>query len=174
MGTTQVPAVDMTKLNAFIGQFVTDLGAAFSYWHGGDRGKAGRFYKALAGETLTSSVVTAFDCLHDTRNSIGAAAHVRQSLAKDGTWMIVEPVANHQLKDNLNPVAGCTIPSRRPCGRRVRGRRKADCVLARRLARRGFEMLLPRLGFAAFTGQRRHRSISSTKLDPDLTAMVCD
>ena len=28
----------------------------------------------------------------------------RQSLAKDGTWMIVEPFANNQLKDNLNPV----------------------------------------------------------------------
>jgi hypothetical protein len=35
---------------------------------------------------------------------IGAAAHVRQSLAKDGTWMIVEPFANDQLQDNLNPV----------------------------------------------------------------------
>ena len=35
---------------------------------------------------------------------IGAAAHVRQSLAKDGTWMIVAPFANDQLKDNLNPV----------------------------------------------------------------------
>ena len=27
-----------------------------------------------------------------------------KSLAKDGTWMIVEPFANDQLKDNLNPV----------------------------------------------------------------------
>ena len=35
---------------------------------------------------------------------IGAATHVRQSLAKDGTWMIVEPFANDQLKGNLNPV----------------------------------------------------------------------
>ncbi len=35
---------------------------------------------------------------------IGAAAHVRKSLATDGTWMIVEPFANDQLKDNLNPV----------------------------------------------------------------------
>lgn len=45
-----------------------------------------------------------FDCLHDMGDPIGAAAHVRQSLAKDGTWMIVEPFANDQLKDNLNPV----------------------------------------------------------------------
>jgi SAM-dependent methyltransferase len=48
--------------------------------------------------------VTVFDCLHDMGDPIGAAAHVRQSLAKDGTWMIVEPFANDQLKDNLNPV----------------------------------------------------------------------
>jgi SAM-dependent methyltransferase len=48
--------------------------------------------------------VAVFDCLHDMGDPIGAAAYVRQSLAKDGTWMIVEPFANDQLKDNLNPV----------------------------------------------------------------------
>jgi 2-polyprenyl-3-methyl-5-hydroxy-6-metoxy-1,4-benzoquinol methylase len=48
--------------------------------------------------------VAVFDCLHDMGDPIGAAAHVRQSLAKEGTWMIVEPFANDQLKDNLNPV----------------------------------------------------------------------
>jgi SAM-dependent methyltransferase len=48
--------------------------------------------------------VAVFDCLHDMGDPIGASAHVRQSLAKDGTWMIVEPFANDQLKDNLNPV----------------------------------------------------------------------
>ena len=48
--------------------------------------------------------VAVFDCLHDLGDPKGAAAHVRQSLAKDGTWMIVEPFANDQLKDNLNPV----------------------------------------------------------------------
>jgi ubiquinone/menaquinone biosynthesis C-methylase UbiE len=48
--------------------------------------------------------VTVFDCLHDMGDPIGAAAHVRRSLAMDGSWMIVEPFANDQLKDNLNPV----------------------------------------------------------------------
>jgi ubiquinone/menaquinone biosynthesis C-methylase UbiE len=48
--------------------------------------------------------VTVFDCLHDMGDPVGAAAHVRQSLANNGTWMIVEPFANDQLKDNLNPV----------------------------------------------------------------------
>src|SRR5215470_886757 len=48
--------------------------------------------------------VAVFDCLHDMGDPVGAATHVRRSLAKDGTWMIVEPFANDELKDNLNPV----------------------------------------------------------------------
>jgi SAM-dependent methyltransferase len=48
--------------------------------------------------------VAVFDCLHDMGDPVGAAAHVLKSLQKDGTWMIVEPFANDQLKDNLNPV----------------------------------------------------------------------
>jgi len=49
-------------------------------------------------------LVTFFDCLHDMGDPVGASKHVRQSLAKDGTWMIVEPYANNNIKDNLNPV----------------------------------------------------------------------
>ncbi len=48
--------------------------------------------------------VAVFDCLHDMGDPVGAAAHVLQSLRKDGTWMIVEPFAKDELKDNLNPV----------------------------------------------------------------------
>jgi SAM-dependent methyltransferase len=48
--------------------------------------------------------VAVFDCLHDMGDPVGAATHVRRSLAEDGTWMIVEPFAHDQLKDNLNPV----------------------------------------------------------------------
>lgn len=48
--------------------------------------------------------VAVFDCLHDMGDPIGAAKHVRQSLAPGGTWMIVEPFANDELKDNLNPL----------------------------------------------------------------------
>ena len=48
--------------------------------------------------------VAVFDCLHDMGDPVGAARHVRQSLAPGGIWMIVEPFANDELKDNLNPV----------------------------------------------------------------------
>jgi SAM-dependent methyltransferase len=47
---------------------------------------------------------TMFDCLHDMGDPAGAARHVRQSLAPDGTWMIVEPAAGDRVEDNLNPV----------------------------------------------------------------------
>lgn len=49
-------------------------------------------------------LVTCFDCLHDMGDPAGAAAHIRQSLKPDGTWMIVEPMAGDALQQNLNPV----------------------------------------------------------------------
>ena len=49
-------------------------------------------------------LVAVFDSLHDMGDPVGAAAHVLASLKPDGTWMIVEPFANDDLKDNLNPV----------------------------------------------------------------------
>jgi SAM-dependent methyltransferase len=49
-------------------------------------------------------LVTMFDCLHDMGDPAGAARHVRASLAEDGTWMIVEPLAGDRIEDNLNPV----------------------------------------------------------------------
>src|SRR5580658_3280597 len=48
--------------------------------------------------------VAVFDCLHDMGDPVGAAAHVRCALTDDGSWMIVEPFANDDLQDNLNPV----------------------------------------------------------------------
>jgi ubiquinone/menaquinone biosynthesis C-methylase UbiE len=58
--------------------------------------------QALADHDL--DLVTTFDCLHDMGDPLGAAQHVRRSLAGDGTWMIVEPAAGDTVEDNLNPV----------------------------------------------------------------------
>ncbi len=49
-------------------------------------------------------LVCMFDCLHDMGDPAGASAHVCQTLADDGTWMIVEPFANDEVEQNLNPV----------------------------------------------------------------------
>jgi SAM-dependent methyltransferase len=49
-------------------------------------------------------LVTMFDCLHDMGDPAAAARHVRESIAADGTWMIVEPKAGDRVEENLNPV----------------------------------------------------------------------
>ena len=49
-------------------------------------------------------LITMFDCLHDMGDPIGSAKHVRQALAPDGTWLIVEPAAGDNVEQNLNPV----------------------------------------------------------------------
>jgi SAM-dependent methyltransferase len=64
------------------------------------------FQKAAAKTFPAKSydVVAMFDCLHDMGDPVGAAKHVKKALAKDGTWLLVEPFANDALEDNLNPV----------------------------------------------------------------------
>ncbi len=49
-------------------------------------------------------LVTFFDCLHDMGDPVGAGRHVREALAKDGTWMVVEPFAKETVEQNLTPV----------------------------------------------------------------------
>ncbi|MBE7189118.1 class I SAM-dependent methyltransferase [Jatrophihabitans endophyticus] len=49
-------------------------------------------------------LVTTFDCLHDMGDPVAAARHVRDRLADDGTWMVVEPMAGDTVQSNLNPV----------------------------------------------------------------------
>jgi SAM-dependent methyltransferase len=65
-----------------------------------------RFERALAKEYPGKNygLVAFFDCLHDMGDPVGASAHVRQTLAPDGTWMIVEPFAADRVEGNLNPV----------------------------------------------------------------------
>src|SRR5579862_170341 len=52
----------------------------------------------------TFDLIAFFDSLHDMGDPVGAAAHVKSALAKDGTWMVVEPFGNDTLAENLNPI----------------------------------------------------------------------
>jgi SAM-dependent methyltransferase len=47
-------------------------------------------------------LVTSFDCLHDMGDPRGCAGHVKRMLKPDGTWMIVEPMANDRPEDNID------------------------------------------------------------------------
>jgi SAM-dependent methyltransferase len=49
-------------------------------------------------------LVCTCDCLHDMGDPVGAAVRIREALAEDGTWLLVEPFANDRLEDNLNPI----------------------------------------------------------------------
>jgi SAM-dependent methyltransferase len=57
---------------------------------------------SAAGESY--DLATMFDCLHDMGDPVGASRQVREILAPDGTWMIVEPMAGDRVEDNFNPV----------------------------------------------------------------------
>jgi len=64
-------------------------------------------FEAAAAKSFPGSgydLITCFDCLHDMGDPVGAARRVRESLAPDGTFLLVEPFANDNVEDNLNPV----------------------------------------------------------------------
>ena len=64
-------------------------------------------FEVATAQTFTGSdydLVTMFDCLHDMGDPVGAAKRVREALAPDGTWLLVEPAAADNVEDNFNPV----------------------------------------------------------------------
>jgi ubiquinone/menaquinone biosynthesis C-methylase UbiE len=65
-----------------------------------------RFEVATA-QTFTGGgfdLVAMFDALHDMGDPLGAAKRIREALAPDGTWLIVEPYASDVVEENFNPV----------------------------------------------------------------------
>jgi SAM-dependent methyltransferase len=87
-------------------------------------------------------LVAFFDSLHDMGDPVGAAVHVRDSLAADGTWLLVEPFANDRLEENLNPV-----------GRIYYGASTMICTPASRSQEVG-------LGLGAQAGEARLRDVA--------------
>src|SRR5829696_2626140 len=49
-------------------------------------------------------LITFFDCLHDMGDPIGAMKFAKHTLKPAGTCMIIEPMANDKVEDNLNLV----------------------------------------------------------------------
>ena len=45
-----------------------------------------------------------FDALHDMGDPVGAARHIRETLAPGGTFMLVEPMAGDTMADNMHPL----------------------------------------------------------------------
>ena len=75
--------------------------------HAAAHGLPNLTFEVAAAKTFNGGgydLVTAFDCLHDMGDPVGAAGRVLEQLKPDGIWMIVEPIAGDRLEDNLNPV----------------------------------------------------------------------
>jgi len=76
--------------------------------HASEAGVADRTsFETSAAKTFEGTgydLVCIFDALHDMGDPVGAARHVRETLASDGTWMLVEPFAGDRVEDNLNPI----------------------------------------------------------------------
>ena len=63
-------------------------------------------FEATTAREYTGSdydLVTMFNCYHDMGDPVGVAAHVRETLGEDGSWMIVEPYADDRVENNLTP-----------------------------------------------------------------------
>ena len=45
-----------------------------------------------------------FDCLHDMGDPLGAAKRASETLGKDGSALIVEPMAGNTIEENFNPI----------------------------------------------------------------------
>jgi SAM-dependent methyltransferase len=94
--------------STFVGSDYHDGSIATARTRAEEAGVADRAQFETAGAGAFSGrgydLVTMFDCLHDMGDPVGAARHVRDTLAPDGTWMIVEPAAGDSVEDNLNPV----------------------------------------------------------------------
>jgi 2-polyprenyl-3-methyl-5-hydroxy-6-metoxy-1,4-benzoquinol methylase len=92
-------------------------------------------------------LVTSFDCLHDMGDPEGAAKHVLSTLAKGGTWMLVEPASNGDLVADTNPIGRvfysasasiCLPASLADKGRRGLGNQVGDSEWAEILGDVGF------------------------------------
>ena len=64
-------------------------------------------FEVATAQTFTGGnydLVTTFDALHDMGDPVGAARRVREALAPDGTWLLVEPLASDTVEENFTTV----------------------------------------------------------------------
>jgi ubiquinone/menaquinone biosynthesis C-methylase UbiE len=107
-GASTVLMAEAFPASSFVGSDYHDGSIAQAGKRAADAGVSDRASFEVAGAQAFSGtgfdLVTSFDCLHDMGDPLGAARHVRSSLAADGTWLIVEPAAGDSVAENLNPV----------------------------------------------------------------------
>jgi ubiquinone/menaquinone biosynthesis C-methylase UbiE len=108
LGASTVLLAEAFPASRFTGSDYHEGSVALATKRAADAGVADRVsFETASAQTFTGTgydLVTTFDCLHDMGDPAGAARHIRQALAPDGSWLIVEPMASDTLEGNLNPV----------------------------------------------------------------------
>jgi 2-polyprenyl-3-methyl-5-hydroxy-6-metoxy-1,4-benzoquinol methylase len=96
-----------------------DASIATARQRAAEAGVADRVTFEVAGSTEyagTFDLVCLFDCLHDMGDPVGAARHIRESLAPGGTFLLVEPASADRAEDNHHPLGRlmyAALPGRR-------------------------------------------------------------
>jgi ubiquinone/menaquinone biosynthesis C-methylase UbiE len=94
--------------SVFTGSDYHDQSIEIARKRAGDAGVTDRVsFEVAAADAFSGTgydLAATFDCLHDMGDPLAAARHVRQALAPDGTWLIVEPYAEDTITGNLNPI----------------------------------------------------------------------
>jgi ubiquinone/menaquinone biosynthesis C-methylase UbiE len=116
-----------------------------------DAGVADRVAFETANSTSFSGtgydLTATFDCLHDMGDPVAAARHVREALKPDGTWLVVEPYAQDDPADNLNPVGRvyysfstllCVPNAKSQGGHRTLGAQAGEAAIREVTAEAGF------------------------------------
>ena len=108
LGASTVLLAEAFPASRFTGSDYHEGSVALATKRAADAGVADRVsFETASAQTFTGTgydLVATFDCLHDMGDPAGAARHIRQAIAPDGTWLIVEPMASDTLEGNLNPV----------------------------------------------------------------------
>ncbi len=108
LGASTVLMAQAYPNSTFVGSDYHERSIELAEKRASDAGVAERvsFEVASAGDFSGTGydLVATFDCLHDMGDPLAAAKHVRQALAPNGTWLVVEPFAGDEVTDNLNPV----------------------------------------------------------------------
>jgi ubiquinone/menaquinone biosynthesis C-methylase UbiE len=94
--------------SVFTGSDYHDQSIELARKRAADAGVANRVsFEVATAQTFSGNgydLVATFDCLHDMGDPLAAARYIRQALAPDGTWLVVEPFATDTIAGNLNPV----------------------------------------------------------------------
>ena len=100
--TNDTPAIFEQKVEQFAGQVIADMAAGMS----GVMVQVDnvRFEVATA-ETFTGDnydLICYMDSFHDMGNPLGAVAYARRRLSRNGSIMLVEPVASDRPEENFH------------------------------------------------------------------------